>query len=135
MDKPFLMNKKSFLYAPNTPASRKVMGVDGIEITREQAASLDKDRGNAGYKILTDIVAEDNRRALEAAKAALAEHAGAAPAPKAEPPAPPAEPAEPSLKDLPLSELREMAKKDGGFPDGKDVDKASRRELLALLQP
>ena len=63
--------------------------------------------------------------------AALAEaEATAAPAPApAEAPA-----AQVELKDLPLAELREMAKKAGGFPDGKDVDKASRRELLAILQ-
>ena len=126
MDYPYLMNKRSCRYVPNLPEIQKQYGEQLIPITAEQAAAIDKDGKAAGAKILRDLVAADNAAALKEVEASLPP----APAPEA-----PAEPAEVPLKDLPLSELREMAKKDGGFPDGKDVDKARRRELLALLQP
>lgn len=127
MEYPYLMNKRSCRYVPNLPEIQKQYGELLIPITAEQAAAIDKDGKAAGAKILRDLVAADNAAALKEVEASLA--------PESAPESAPAEPAEPSLKDLPLSELREMAKKDGGFPDGKDVDKASRRELLALLQP
>ena len=115
MDKPFLMNKQNFLYVPNTPAARKVLGDSAIEITFEQAKALDADRNAAGYEIMRVIVAEDNRRALAEAQARLAEATGQpAPAPvvAAKPaPAPAAEP-EPSAEEKLLGEIRDLLKKD-----------------------
>lgn len=84
MEHPYLMHKKSFLYVANTPDARKVMGVDGLPITAEQARSLDRDGVRAGTKILYDVVAEDNRRALAEAQARIAAMEGAAPAPAEE---------------------------------------------------
>lgn len=84
MEHPYLMNKKSFLYVANTPDARKVMGMDGIPITVDQAKKLDRDGAKAGTEILYAVVAEDNRRALAEAQARLAEMNGgpvAAPAP------------------------------------------------------
>lgn len=96
MDKPFLMNKQNFLYVPNTPAARKVLGDSAIEITFEQAKALDADRNAAGYEIMRVIVAEDNRRALAEAQARLAEATGQpAPAPVEAAPAPAPAEAEP----------------------------------------
>lgn len=79
MDKPFLMNKKTFLYVANTPAAQKVLGMDGVAITLEQARSLDADRNVAGYQIMSAIVAEDNRRALAEAQARIAAQTGIEP--------------------------------------------------------
>lgn len=132
MEHPYLMHKRTFGFCPNIPEVAKQHEGELVPITSEQAEQLSKDGPKAGLAIMRAIVAADNAAALKEAEARYAEPAVAATEPEA--PAP-AEPAEPSLKDLPLSELREMAKKAGGFPDGKDVDKASRRELLALLQP
>lgn len=125
---PYLMNKRTMMYSPSSPEAYKQFKDEVIPITHDQALDLDARGKAAGVEILRALVAADNVAALKAAEAQLD---AMAPAPEAAP----AEPAEPSLKDLPLAELREMAKKDGGFPDGKDVDKASRRELIALLQP
>jgi len=124
MDTPYLMDKRNFHYVPNNPEIFKQHENDVIPITVEQAQALDREGRAAGLKILRAVVAADNAAALAEAEAT------AEPVPaQAEAPAAPVD-----LKDLPLAELREMAKKAGGFPDGKDVDKASRRELLAILQ-
>lgn len=89
MEHPYLMNKKSFLYVANTQDARKVMGMDGIPITVDQAKKLDRDGAKAGTEILYAVVAEDNRRALAEAQARLAEMNGGpvaatAPAPVSE---------------------------------------------------
>jgi len=125
---PYLMNKRTMMYSPSSPEAYKQFKDEIVPITHDQALDLDARGKAAGVEILRALVAADNVAALKAAEAQLDAMA------PAQTPAATAEPAEPSLKDLSLVELREMAKKDGGFPDGKDVDKASRRELLALLQ-
>ena len=114
MDKPFLMNKQNFLYVPNTPVARKVLGDSAIEITLEQAKALDADRNAAGYEIMRVIVAEDTRRALAEAQARLAEATGQ-PAPAPVEAAPAQTPAE-TDPDRPWS-----AKTIKGNPPKKDL--------------
>jgi hypothetical protein len=136
MDKPYLMHKRTFGFCPNLPEIAKQHEGELIPINAEQAERLSKEGPKAGIAIMRAIVAADNAAALAEAEARFAEPEPAKDAAESAPvPEAPAEPAEVPLKDLPLAELREMAKRDGGFPDGKDVDKASRRELVALLQP
>ena len=119
MDHPYLMNKKSFLYVANTPDARKVMGMDGIPITADQAKKLDRDGAKAGTEILYAVVAEDNRRALAEAQARLAEMNGgpvAAPAPAPVPEAEGAPAAVETEPDRPWS-----AKTIKGNPPKKDL--------------
>lgn len=126
---PFLMNKKTMMYSPSSPEAYKQFKDEVVPITYEQAVDLSTRGKAAGVEILRALVAADNVAALKAAEAQL-DAMAPTPAPAPEVPGP----TETDLKDLPLADLRAMARAAGGFPDGKDVDKASRRELLAILQ-
>jgi hypothetical protein len=117
----FLLNKTNYTVVASNPVILKFHGDEYFKISEEQAKRVCANR-NEGPKIVLEI---KKARDEEVFAAAAAEIAANEPAPEPEV----------ELKDLPLAELRERAKAAGGFPDGKDVDKASRRELLALLQP
>lgn len=128
MEYPYLMNKRSCRYVPNLPEIQKQYGSDLVPITAEQALALDAEGKSAGVKILRAIVAADNAAALAEVEAGLEPET----APAAEEAEKPVE-----LKDLPLPELRAKAAKanEGDtLPDGTDINKMSRKELLAFLK-
>ena len=128
---PFLMNKKTMMYSPSSPEAYKQFKDEVVPITHDQALDLDARGKAAGVEILRAIVAADNVAALKAAEAQL-DAMAPAPAPGA-----PAEPAEPALKDMPLADLRAKAVKANEgetLPDGSDINKMSRKELVAFLK-
>lgn len=131
MEYPYLMNKRSCRYVPNLPEIQKQYGADLVPITAEQALALDAEGKSAGVKILRAIVAADNAAALAEVEAGLEPEPAPAPAPAEEAEKPV------ELKDLPLPELRDKAKKlneGDALPDGTDIGKMSRKELLAFLK-